>query len=616
MSRLANLVLPHFNFDAAPMPSEWAESNLVIPKKMSPNSPGQFSLDSRPWARFILDKFHPDSGARRCDVAIAVQMAKTTLMTVGCAYRCNFAPVPIMIVGGMSASFAKREISENRLHPLFNSNEVLRTLKLHDPHQFRGLEMNLAFNRILVTGAGSDTNLAGSTQGIVCIDEASKIEHQHSTDAPEAHPIRLAEDRTKDFLGHEFIWKSSTPNSHNHIFWKDVEDGSFDHLFVPCPHCKEYFPFEFESRKGSEIATPGELEQTAEEGKPAEYRSVIWSGDARNADGTWSKSKIRESAHYVCPHNGCKIVDSDKPAMMRAFEPESYNKKADPSRFSIRVPSFYSPKRTFADLAIGFVDRGDLLTTGLQVFFNHELAKPWEDIDLKLKDEDLWKCKAEADLSYMRGFLPPVKIKRLIAAADPGQKETHWGVGAVDIDENIYMIDWGTVLSIPDLLAIRHQWNYCRAGHEKNKARPSFGIVDSGDFTSEVYKMCQRSGSFWWPSKGSDATTGEWGKSVLKNYPGLMLYTYVDKVAKDELYDLRIRRRQDRRFFFPSNVDPAYIAGYSGQERIDRGVRARWKKVRHDHDGDVAKGIQLGSWIISNRRIRGDDAPIDRTGEP
>jgi hypothetical protein len=273
MNRLAAMVADHFRFDKAPDPTDWAEKNLRIPREMSPRSHGPFSVASRPWQRELLAPWHPESGVRKCDVAAGVQIAKTTAMVIGACYRMRHSPVPMMFVYGMSAEAAKREVSKKRLHPIINANDCLRSLKPHDSNLFGYSEMMMAYGPVMVTGAGSDTNLAGSTQGIVAIDEAAKIQQENASEAPEAHPIRLAEDRTKDFIGQEFVWKSSTPNSPTHLFWTDVTRGTFTHLYVPCPHCREYFPFEFESRKGSEIggvSVGGVVAQGAERGRHLE----------------------------------------------------------------------------------------------------------------------------------------------------------------------------------------------------------------------------------------------------------------------------------------------------------------------------------------------------------
>ena len=606
MNRCAQAVAPLFDFSATPdRPSVWMEENLVLPALMSPRSPGPLSFRTVPWAREILDQWHPESGTRKCSVAIAVQMIKTTMMTLGMCYRMKYGPVPQMAVGGMSADWAKREISKKRLHPLIKANPLLRQLMPHDPHQFGLTEMMMAYGAVLVTGAGSDTGLSGSTQGIVGIDEASKIKHQESEGAQEAHPYRLAQDRTKDYVGQEFIWNSSTPNDPRHPFWEDVEDGTFEHFYVPCPHCGEYFKFEFESFNGDKKLTAGELERTIENARPDIYRSIVWSPDARLADGLWSKQKIRETARYICPKNGCEIKDSDKPGMLEKYESKVENPTADPAHKSYRVPCFYKPSRTFGGFAIQFVDRGDLLNTGLQVIYNHELALPWEDIDVSVKDQEIWDCRATGDLAYQRGFVPRVK-GMLFAGADWGQSMTHWVNGLIDADENIWIVDWGTVEGLQSLLRLRKEWEYERADKPGVKIRPRFGFIDSGDNANEIYKMCQQSGRFWLPTKGSGADSGEWHVSPLKNYPGLPLHTYVDKVAKDDLYDLRIHQKLDRRLYLPTNVTADYIAGLSGQRRLDRGRTAYWKKVKHDHYGDATKEIGVISWTTSGRRRPGN----------
>lgn len=608
MNKLVSSVSPSFGLTRDPLPSEYLEGRIIIPKKMSPRSPGKLSLRATPWAREILDTWHAESGVRSVTLAIAVQMIKTTLMVLGMVYRMLFSPVPQMVVGGMSEKFARREISDKRLHPLIKGNPFLKELMPHDPNEFRALEMAMAYAPILVTGAGSDTNLAGSTQGIVAIDEAAKIILKESDKAQEAHPIRLAQDRTQDFVGQDFHWTSSTPNSSSHIFWEDVEAGTFTHFYVPCPHCGEWFKFEFEASNGDKKFTPGELEKTIEEARPGNiYRSIVWDPSARNKDGTWSEGKIRETAHYVCPKNGCRITDTERADMLLKCESQAENLNASKGNVSFRVPCFYKPNRSFADLALAFVDRGDLINTGLQVLFNHQLALPWEDVDITLKDESIWDCRATGDIAYQKGMVPNVPGV-LFAAADWGLKEINWVVGLLDQEENVWVIDWGTVAGLDQLLIERKKWQYARSRKPDVMIRPRLGLIDSGDEANEIYKACQQSGGFWIPSRGSEADSGEWHMTKVKNYPRLPLYIYVDKVAKDDLYDARIHEKRDRRLYLPQNVTADLIAGMSGQRRLDKGLRARWKKVKTDHYGDCIKLLTVLTWITSTRRKPGDAA--------
>ena len=65
MNRCAQAVAPLFDFSATPdRPSVWMEENLVLPALMSPRSPGPLSFRTVPWAREILDQWHPERGTR------------------------------------------------------------------------------------------------------------------------------------------------------------------------------------------------------------------------------------------------------------------------------------------------------------------------------------------------------------------------------------------------------------------------------------------------------------------------------------------------------------------------------------------------------------------------
>lgn len=595
MSKLAPTLRQIFRFDVQPGVVEWLEKNVVIPREMSPRTPGPFSTRSRPIMRPILECWHPGSGVRRCVVTAGTQMLKTTGLALGAVYRIKFSPMPMMLVGP-SEHWAQRELSERRLHPLINQNEILRWEKPMNGDLFKKLSMEMAGGPITVVGANSPTALAGSTQGIVAIDEASKIEHQDREDAPEAHPIKNALERTKDFTGIDFHYLSSTPNSPHHLFWEMHEAGDQTHFFVPCPHCGEWFRFEFEEEKAEAalMLSPDEAGAIQEGDKPKGYRSVIWSPEAKRPDGTWSAEKVIETARYVCPHNGCEIADRDKPGMIDHFVDRSLNENAPTTDRSFRAPSFYAPSIRFGDMAMKFLDRGDLFNTGLQAFYNSWLALPWEKLAVNIRDEDVWSCRAEGEIGYLKGTIP-VKPAAVVMAADPGQDRTHWVAGTIDAEDNVWVHDWETVLGIDDLLPLGAQIAWKQKGDDAARWRPQMGLCDSGDWTEKVYLMCRRSRGFWWPSKGSDASFGTWSKTQVKTFPDLTLYTYVDKTAKDDLYDFRIKQKKAPRLYLPSNAGADLVHGLSGQQR---GENERWKKIAWDHYGDCVKKIVVISWVL------------------
>jgi hypothetical protein len=337
---------------------------------------------------------------------------------------------------------------------------------------------------------------------------------------------------------------------------------------------------------------------------------VIWSPDARNAEGQWLAEKVIETARYICPANGCEITDRHKAAMIDRYEEKRLNENAATTDRSFRIPSFYSPQIRFGDMANKFLERGDLFNTGLQAFNNSWLAKPWEKLLVNIKDEDVWACRATGDLAYLKGTIP-VKPARIVIAADPGQAQTHWAAGIIDHSDNVWVIDWGTVLGIDDLLKLAPQLQWPLRGAPDSRYRLEFGLCDSGDWTEKVYNMCARSNGFWWPSKGSDASFGGWNKSQVKTHPRLVLYTYVDKTAKDDLYDFRIKQRKTPGLYLPTDAGPDLIHGLSGQQRSASGLQERWKKIAWDHYGDCVKKIVVQSWVFRSLRTGGASAPVD-----
>jgi hypothetical protein len=73
-----------------------------------------------------------------------------------------------------------------------------------------------------------------------------------------------------------------------------------------------------------------------------------------------------------------------------------------------------------------------------------------------------------------------------------------------------------------------------------------------------------------------------------------------------DLYDRRVRQKKGSRLFLPSDTTDDLIDGLRGQERVDRGLLARWKKVLRDHYGDAIKNILILVWYFAAGRKRED----------
>jgi phage terminase large subunit GpA-like protein len=575
---LANSLLGLFQVAKRPGVVEWLEREISIPRKMAPKAPGLVNLDTRPFARWILECWNPANGINLCAVSGAAQFFKTTTLVLGMAYRMRWEPVP-MIVVGPSANWCKREISERRLHPLINENPALASEKPVDLDQFRFMHMAMKGGDIVLAGANSDTELAGGTFGIAIVEEAAKITHTSGEESPESHPILLTFERTNEYGPSAFKWLSSTPNSPDHLFWQHVERGDFTHPALMCPHCREWFNMELT------------------DDQKTGYRSLVWSKDARNADGVWNKEKVIETAHYICPKNGCVIEDKHRGAMLKGMEEDRKNPAAAKNERSFRVNFMHDPRLRFGDIASTFLDMtGDLF--GMQNFLNSKMATTWQEFEANIKEENVSALK---NGSYRRGVIPhrPAYVQIM---ADPGERQTHWEVQAVMKDGSLWVIDWGTVLHWTNCLAA--DWVAARSyplANSTEKLHPVIGLIDSGDWTHEVYKFCRASrqtGITWFPTKGSNSQHGTWAETTPPEDDRLKLYTYVDHTAKNDLYLSRIAMRGSPGLHFPADADAELIGGHAGQQLIKTSTGRHWKKIPWDHYGDCTKLGVVGSWVM------------------
>jgi phage terminase large subunit GpA-like protein len=231
-------------------------------------------------------------------------------------------------------------------------------------------------------------------------------------------------------------------------------------------------------------------------------------------------------------------------------------------------------------------------------FYNNFLGLPWENRAAQVKEDSILALR---DPSYKLRELPVEPIV-LTLCADPGERQTHWTVEARIASGESWLIDYGTVLSIEDLISANFIAERVYYFGEK-KFVPRFGFVDSGWSTERVYSICAAAPAHLRliPTKGSTAAFGTWSESPINGYPTLRLLTYVDLWAKDELYINRINKRLAPLLHIPQDTGSDFILGLSGQRKIEnkfsRSMPSYWKKVAEDHYGDCTKLHGVG-WTV------------------
>ena len=111
--------------------------------------------------------------------------------------------------------------------------------------------------------------------------------------------------------------------------------------------------------------------------------------------------------------------------------------------------SLYAPWRscTFGALAVKFLRDKDTLN-GLQDFTNSTMAMPWEQVETSIGDANILALRGD----YTRGTCP-IEPAHIVTCADIGQDKQHWATVAFDTTGQSFVLDYGTTLTIEDLLA-------------------------------------------------------------------------------------------------------------------------------------------------------------------
>lgn len=541
--------------------NEWCEQEIVLSERQT-QSPGNFSTRLTPYLREPLECFG-DVDVTDLVLVFGTQTGKTTMVQAGTAWRIVNKPQPIVWV--MPTEGLARSFSETRWLPLFQDSATLRDQIPGDRHKFKNLEQHFSRCSLVFVGSNSPANLASRPAGLLLMDEVDKFARE--TDS-ETSALFLAENRTKSFVGALRV-KTSTPTTPDGPVWQEYLKGTQEKYLLPCPHCQ----------------TPTELL----------WAQVKWDADAKEG-GKWNMARVEESARYECQHCGGSWNDGQKMEALHAGKWTATNPTAQRGFRSFHLNSLYAPWRscTFGALAVKFLrDKGTI--NGLQDFTNSTMAMPWEQIESSIGEQHILAIRGD----YMRGTCP-IEPHRVVIAADIGQDKQHWTTVAFDESGASFVLDYGTVLAVEDLLEDPPRRKYkTPSGAEVS---PECGLIDSGFATFRVYKSCEASAGFFHAAKGSGAMFGSRiSRTILPDFPGVVLYTFVDHAIKTELFTDRIRNGKPP-VKIPADVTQDFLRGLSGQSLVPRktaaGTELIWKSVAQDHYMDALKLCHIGWHVL------------------
>lgn len=551
-----------------PNPLEWAEREIIIDPRFSPR-PGRFSCDFTPYLR-QLHLWFGDNTIRQLTFVKSAQIGGTTLMANLIQYAVAEDPGPILYV--TSTADNAKSWSERELLPRMKACAAIQKLMPDDLDDLKKSEYGFKNCTVKLTGSNSANQLASRPIRYLFADETDKWPDATATEAPS---LELAMARTNFYRTICKRVLASTPTVETGAIWSEFLKGSQHRYHIPCHAC------------GFE--------------QPLEFEQVKWSDDLRHADGSWDLDGVAESACYQCRECGYLWDQDLQRELVASGRWIAGNPKAPRDHISCHISALYSPTMTWGELAKLFIQKSGT-PGGLHDFRNTYEGLPYENRAATVREDSILELRSRYRLREI-----PEEITRdgspaiLTLCADPGEKQTHWSVEARNDQGESWVIDYGTVLSVEDLisqefLAARR---YQLPGSEEIVS-PMAGLIDSGFLTERVYGVCAKSGGLYYPSKGSDSTFGNYSVTSIKGM-NILLYTYGDFPWKTHLYLERIKKKLPPRLHLPMDVDIDFIEGHTGQQMIEnknsRIAPFYWKKVARDHYGDCTK-LHCVAWAI------------------
>ena len=556
-----------------PDPLTWAEREIVIDPRFSPR-PGRFNCDFTPYLR-QMHLWFGDRSIRQITFVKSAQIGGTTLLANLIQYAVSEDPGPILYV--TSTAENAKSWSERELIPRVRSCAALRRHLPDDPDLFKKTEMQFKSCTVKLVGSNSEANLASRPTRYLFCDEVDKWPDASATEAPS---LELAMARTNFYRSICKRVLVSTPTVATGAIYSQFTAGSQHRYHVECPDCGKWQHLRFEQ--------------------------VKWSDELRGNDGTWDLDAVSDSAVYQCEECGSLWPQELQRRLVAGGRWIQGNLAAPRDHISCHLNAMYSPQSSWGELAKLFLQKRDS-PGGLHDFYNTYLGLPWEDRATTIKDDSLLDLRS----GYRQRQIPPAAVidgqsPILTLCADPGGTRTHWTVEARIATGESWVIDWGEVAEVDELVSqdFLNARTYLMPDGITT-VRPIAGLIDSGFFTERVYSVCARSDGLYYPSKGGAATFKQFNASPLPGV-GSILYSYSDHVWKMHLYIDRIQKKLPPLLHFPEDVTRDFIAGHSGQvlveNRNNRTTPYEFKKLENDHFGDCTK-LHCVGWAILREKL-------------
>jgi len=411
--------------------ADWIEANIHLPATASA-LPGRMKL----WAyqRGICDALD-DPEVERVTVMKSARIGYTALLSGVIASYVSNSPAPILAV--QPTADDARDFAVD-LEQTFEASPSLRGLLSDETDETgRSTLLNRRFpgGSLKFLAAKSPRNLRRHTAKILALDEIDGYEISQEGD-----PIALAEMRTMTFRDRKILAGSTPVFDYGPI--TRTYDKSDKRIYeCCCPSCGDF-------------------------------------SDVRWPDIRWNEGDP-DSAHWVCPSNGCVVEERHKPSMVgkgrwRATAPDVKG------HAGFHVNALISPHHNarWGKLAAEFLLAKQSPET-LQTFTNLVLGEPWRTDGEDLDEHALFNRREPFSLSAIPEEVLFITVG--VDCQDDRLEAVIMGHGRADIFVLGHRIFWGPIDGEDawrDLDAmLRETWPHPKGGTLKVDA----AVIDSGD---------------------------------------------------------------------------------------------------------------------------------------
>lgn len=560
--------------------SEWAAKYRYMGANET-SRPGPWRNEIVPYLVDIMDSLNKD-GIEQITFLKPTQVGGTECGINILGYIISQAPCRVMYV--LPNKDALEDFSQDRLQKVLTSNECFHGK--FEATNSKNAMLRYAGGFCKFGSAQSPTDLASWSVPVIVLDEIDKFPKMSGK---EASPLKLAEERTKNWSGKKKMFFWSTPTLKTGHIYQLYEAADVRYEFkVPCPHC-------------------GKMQ-------PLKWKYVKF-------DAHQPATVVEHNAYYECCYCKGVIIDKDKPDMLNKGRWLPTNEcEGQPRSVAYALNSLYSPWVSFGKMAAEFIrSKNDPLL--LMNFVNSWLGEPWESKSAVMEADIVLKHKTDCPM-----YVVPDWCQLLTGGVDVQKGYLYWQIDCWGPGITSQRLAYGKCIGWDELEKVMDTiWT-----GEDGKSQYQVCIygIDTGFRTEEVYDYCWKHQGVAFPVKGSSVHMAAYLRptNIEPRMPGrtpLQLWIVNTDQYKNEIaqrLEMPIGRGS---WMLNADCDLEYAEQITSEHRVmdDKG-RETWKpktSAKQNHLWDCSVYSFAVADLVNMRALQDviiDDTPMKDADAP